>query len=707
MDAAAERRRALKGTALVCGGVLWLTPDSLLIKLATRGAASQIGTMEVLFWRLLLYGLVVAAGYTAWAARTGRPQLLASIRRTGRLGALVLLFQTLGNLGFVQAQSRAPAAKVLVLVAMAPIFSAVLARVFLKERLPLRTAAAIVVSGAVIVKLFSAELWPEELPLDVDTPELASNATAVAGAGGRATEPAALQEEYPDELEGLLWAMQVALTMGSGLVVLRRASAVLPGVSFVCLAPVSGALLSAYALLMGAAPLLVDVEEFFWLFLQGAVVLPVSLVALTIGPMYIPAAEVSLILLLETALGPLWVFLALGEEPAAGTLLAGAALVLTLAAHSVLAWREAGAGDETQTTTEAAAEDEAETEAGAEAKAAAASGPGGWVPSEVQASVCVLLSGVIFSFGPLFFRSTSGGASAWLYMFWRFVGLGAVACGGLVALTLALALRRPRAQLRHAVGGLMMSGCNVCFIVALDRIDAATVLLLQSLAPWSAALLAWLLLREPADRSTKLSMLLATVGVGVMGTGWGEADALGLGVAMLLAVLLGSYAVMIRASNSDDRAGGDDGVPAAVEGALLLALWTAAIGLLSSLLVCLLAGGGTVRVPFRDGLLGASAGGLCLGVGLPLYSAAGKYIPAARTNLLLLSEILLAPTWTALFAGEEYGARTLGGGALLLAALVWLATHPSEGGGLGEDADADEVEGEGEGATAGDEIAAP
>jgi len=103
----------------------------------------------------------------------------------------------------------------------------------------------------------------------------------------------------------------------------------------------------------------------------------------------------------------------------------------------------------------------------------------------------------------------------------------------------------------------------------------------------------------------------------------------------------------------------------------------------------------------RDGVLGASAGGLCLGVGLRLYSAAGQYFPAARTNLLLLSEILLAPTWTALFAGEEYAARTLGGGALLLAALVWLATHPSEGG-RGED---EEVEGEG--VIAGDDVAAP
>ena len=64
--------------------------------------------------------------------------------------------------------------------------------------------------------------------------------------------------------------------------------------------------------------------------------------------------------------------------------------------------------------------------------------------------------------------------------------------------------------------------------------------------------------------------------------------------------------------------------------------------------------------------------------GLPLFSAAGKYVPAARTNLLLLSEILLAPLWTWIFVGEEYGVRTLIGGLLLLGALVWLTTHPSD-----------------------------
>ncbi len=255
-----------------------------------------------------------------------------------------------------------------------------------------------------------------------------------------------------------------------------------------------------------------------------------------------------------------------------------------------------------------------------------------------------------------------------------------------------------------------MSACNVCFIVALERVDAATVLLLQSLAPWSAALLAWAILREAVDRHTGTTMVLATAGVAIMGTEWGTADAIGLGAAITIALLLGSYAVVIRASptHKDEAravtlpeppslamaaAVGKAEVAAtptldtrsdaleAVECALLLAGCTALWGLMFASVACAAAPPHTVIIDSKDAFLGITAGGLCLGVGLPLYSAAGKYIPAARTNLLLLSEILLAPTWTWLVAEEEYGARTLVGGTLLLVALAWLAVNPSSDGG--------------------------
>jgi drug/metabolite transporter (DMT)-like permease len=47
-----------------------------------------------------------------------------------------------------------------------------------------------------------------------------------------------------------------------------------------------------------------------WLVLQGLVLLPISFICLTIGPQYISATETNLMLLLETVLGPVWVYAA-------------------------------------------------------------------------------------------------------------------------------------------------------------------------------------------------------------------------------------------------------------------------------------------------------------------------------------------------------------------------------------------------------------
>ena len=235
--------------------------------------------------------------------------------------------------------------------------------------------------------------------------------------------------------------------------------------------------------------------------------------------------------------------------------------------------------------------------------------------SEAAASLLVLLSGVVFSIGPLIFRSTTGSATALQYIFWRFVGLGLVAAAGLLGMVL-LFRRRPRPQRQDALGGLVMCGCNICFIVALERVDSATVLLLQSLAPWSAALLGWILLKEPVDRTTGFTMALATAGVGIMGTEWGEADFLGLAAALAIAVLLGSYAVLLRRVSGDatEAEKDDKSIAAAVEGALRLALWTALAGFAISVPANLTASPHSVSIATKDALLGATAGGFCLGV---------------------------------------------------------------------------------------------
>jgi drug/metabolite transporter (DMT)-like permease len=72
---------------------------------------------------------------------------------------------------------------------------------------------------------------------------------------------------------------------------------------------------------------------------MGLYMLPVGTALMFLGPRYIPAPEVGLLLLLESILGPVWVWLALGEEPGSSTLLGGAIVLSTLAINTVWALR--------------------------------------------------------------------------------------------------------------------------------------------------------------------------------------------------------------------------------------------------------------------------------------------------------------------------------------------------------------------------------
>jgi drug/metabolite transporter (DMT)-like permease len=73
--------------------------------------------------------------------------------------------------------------------------------------------------------------------------------------------------------------------------------------------------------------------------LLGIVILPVSLTLITRATHHLPAPAVNLIALLETVLGPLWVWLALGETPSPEVLAGGVLVVGAVTIHSALALR--------------------------------------------------------------------------------------------------------------------------------------------------------------------------------------------------------------------------------------------------------------------------------------------------------------------------------------------------------------------------------
>ncbi len=72
-----------------------------------------------------------------------------------------------------------------------------------------------------------------------------------------------------------------------------------------------------------APDLVIPEGDWLWMALMGALVVPLGFALMTTGPRYLPAPDVSLLLLLEAILGPLIVWAVLAEFPGVYTLIGG------------------------------------------------------------------------------------------------------------------------------------------------------------------------------------------------------------------------------------------------------------------------------------------------------------------------------------------------------------------------------------------------
>ena len=85
--------------------------------------------------------------------------------------------------------------------------------------------------------------------------------------------------------------------------------------------------------------LIVEMKDFYLILVMG-ICLFVALGAITLAPRYITAAEVNLFFLLETILGPLWVWFVIKDQPSLETIVGGTVIIVTIAIHSVLALKK-------------------------------------------------------------------------------------------------------------------------------------------------------------------------------------------------------------------------------------------------------------------------------------------------------------------------------------------------------------------------------
>jgi drug/metabolite transporter (DMT)-like permease len=273
-----------KGLLLTAFGVLILSPDSLLVRLVS----CDIWTL--LFWRCLLTSLMM----TAFLLFCYRRRVVHSFFAIGRTGLFSAATVTIGSLLFVASLKHTTAANALIILAATPLISSLLSWLFLREKISTRSKLAIFACFGGILFIFSGSLQNGLLFGDL----LALAATA-------------------------MWA--------ANLVIVRygRDVNMIPAnlIGNFCVAPI--------ALLFGAEPFQLAPIDAGLLLLLGGLVLPVAFAMITLGPRYLQAPEVSLILLLETILGPFWVWLVLSEVPRQRTLIAGGLILMTLILHTL------------------------------------------------------------------------------------------------------------------------------------------------------------------------------------------------------------------------------------------------------------------------------------------------------------------------------------------------------------------------------------
>jgi drug/metabolite transporter (DMT)-like permease len=264
-----------KGALITAAGVVIISPDTLLIRLIDADAWTQ------LFWRGILAASAVLLGY---AVLTGR-QFSRHMRAMGLPGVVIAAVFSCGTACFMYSADNTLIANTLFITATSPVFAAILSWLFLGEKVSLRTMLTIIAS-------------------------LCGIAIIAAGSVGEGAAQASLG--------GDLAALGAAIALAVTFTIARKHKTA----SMVPAMGIAG-YLSAMMGFFLAPDLVIPEGDWLWMALMGALVVPLGFALMTTGPRYLPAPDVSLLLLLEAVLGPLIVWAVLAEFPGVYTLVGG------------------------------------------------------------------------------------------------------------------------------------------------------------------------------------------------------------------------------------------------------------------------------------------------------------------------------------------------------------------------------------------------
>ena len=273
-----------KGSLLAFIAVMFITPDSLFIRL------SNVDTWGLVFYR----GLIPFLSVFFVMLFIYKLDFFKMLITSGYHGLIYVSTFSITNITFVVSIQNTNVANTLVMIATAPMLSAILGAIFLKEPPDKKTWISIIITFLAIIYIFS-----DSLKLGNFYGDVLGFITAIGLAVGAVTiRSGKTKNLVPAAVVGKLFVAIFALFFIESFVLADQDLIIVPLMCILCVA--------------------------------------IPFVLVTIAPRFIPAAEVNLFFLLETIIGPIWVWLIIKEQPSVETLQGGVVIIATIAIHSFL-----------------------------------------------------------------------------------------------------------------------------------------------------------------------------------------------------------------------------------------------------------------------------------------------------------------------------------------------------------------------------------
>ena len=273
-----------KGSLLAFIAVMLITPDSILIRL------SSIETWGMLFYRGAIPFVVVLIGLIFFY----KNNLLKALINIGYPGVFYVISFSICNITFIISIQNTNVANTLVMIAMAPMLSAILGTIFLKEVPDRKTWVAIIITLISVTYIFH------------DSIEMGN---------------------FYGDLFGIITAFGLACNAVIARYAKNRDLVPSAVIGKLCVAVFAFFFVDTFALVG---------TDLIFVPLMCVMCVAIPFVLVTIAPRFIPAEEVNLFFLLETIIGPFWVWLVINEQPSIETIQGGVVIILTIAIHSFL-----------------------------------------------------------------------------------------------------------------------------------------------------------------------------------------------------------------------------------------------------------------------------------------------------------------------------------------------------------------------------------